>query len=356
MEKEVKIQRILRAGVVLGLFAFLWMAQEKSTELPVIREQKAGMSEVMQQQPAKVGEVEQDTVEMEVSEKTFSETEALTVGFKVPMEEKSVLMVENIRKENELSGLQKDLEAMIADAEGEWSIYVKDLSTGHTISINPQEMYAASLIKLFVMESSFYHMDELIENAGVYNGDPAVGKEQIAETLAAMITVSDNEAYNEMVRLHSNQHSFTEGCRSVEEYIEENDYDHTEIYSTLWPSSTAFETRDANGNNHTSVIDCAYLLEDIYYGRCVSKKASKEMLELLLQQQVVHKIPAGIPEGVKVANKTGETDEVQHDVAIVFGPKTDYIICVMSSDLTYAWEDATLIPKISARVYEELES
>ena len=31
-----------------------------------------------------------------------------------------------------------------------------------------------------------------------------------------------------------------------------------------------------------------------------------------------------------VANKTGETSSVDHDMAIVFGKKTDYVICVFS--------------------------
>lgn len=75
------------------------------------------------------------------------------------------------------------------------------------------------------------------------------------------------------------------------------------------------------------------------------------MLDLLLQQKLTGKIPAGIPKGVEVANKTGETDVTQHDAAIVFGPKTDYILCVMS------WYDGNairVIQDISKLVYEYL--
>lgn len=54
------------------------------------------------------------------------------------------------------------------------------------------------------------------------------------------------------------------------------------------------------------------------------------MLNLLLRQTRRWKIPSGLPSGVRVANKTGETSSVDHDMAIVFGKKTDYVICVFS--------------------------
>lgn len=72
-------------------------------------------------------------------------------------------------------------------------------------------------------------------------------------------------------------------------------------------------------------------MENIYKGKCVSKRYSREMEKLLLRQTRRGKIPSGVPAGVKVANKTGETSSVQHDMAIVYGKKTDYVICVFSS-------------------------
>lgn len=62
----------------------------------------------------------------------------------------------------------------------------------------------------------------------------------------------------------------------------------------------------------------------------VSEDASNEMLELLLQQEVDYKIPESLPSNVKVANKTGETDDCENDCAIVYSNGGDYIICMMS--------------------------
>ena len=93
------------------------------------------------------------------------------------------------------------------------------------------------------------------------------------------------------------------------------------------------------------------LLEAIYDGTCVSEDASSQMLDLLLAQQTRGKIPAGVPEDIEVANKTGETDETQHDAAIVYGEDTDYILCVLSDEVPDSNAAASLIREISSEVY-----
>jgi beta-lactamase class A len=76
------------------------------------------------------------------------------------------------------------------------------------------------------------------------------------------------------------------------------------------------------------------------------------MLSLLLKQTVRTKIPSGVPSGQKVANKTGENSSVQHDIAIVYGKKTTYILCVYSA----AGESSgvSAIRAISKKVYNYL--
>lgn len=239
--------------------------------------------------------------------------------------------------------LKVEINKVLENTTGTWSVYVKDLSTENTISINNQPIYAASLIKLFVMESAFANMDSLLQNGN--------GENTIADTLNAMITVSDNNAYNNLVSMHSASGSFIEGCLRVNEYISGTAYENTGIFHTLHPCDSAC-FRTSTTRNYTTVEDCGNLLESIYDGTCVSEEVSEKMLSLLLQQQLTSKIPAGLPEGTKVANKTGETDATQHDAAIVFGPERDYILCIMSSD------DGTAIytiQEISALVYEYLE-
>ena len=128
-------------------------------------------------------------------------------------------------------------------------------------------------------------------------------------------------------------------------------YTKTGCHHTLHPASSA-SVGDGQ-SNITSAKDCGILLEHIYNGTCVSSKYSKEMRKLRLAQTRRWKIPSGIPSGIKVANKTGETSSVEHDMAIVYGKKKDYIICVFSNTGS---EDYALprIRNISRTVYNYL--
>ena len=75
------------------------------------------------------------------------------------------------------------------------------------------------------------------------------------------------------------------------------------------------------------------------------------MLSLLLNQDTRIKIPGALKESVQVANKTGENDKNQHDIAIVYGDRTDYILCVMSENAGKEADAVSNIRKISALTY-----
>lgn len=78
-------------------------------------------------------------------------------------------------------------------------------------------------------------------------------------------------------------------------------------------------------------------MERIYRGKAVSRTYSAQMRDLLLQQERRWKILAGLPSGIKCANKTGETDSYQHDAAIVYGKKTDYVIVIFFCNRRVLW-------------------
>jgi len=251
---------------------------------------------------------------------------------------------ENGRKvdtsEGRLFKLKKSLNSMIAGYGGTWSVYVKDLKTNEMVSINDSSMYAASTIKAFAMAEAF----ELISRKKLsYDA-------QMQNLLTAMITVSDNTAFNQLVMLMGNG-DFLKGASVLNKYLRENGYKETELHHTTSPASNAYVTD--GGKNKASARDCGELLEHIYRGTCVNRSFSNRMMDLLKKQTRRWKIPSGLPASAVVANKTGETSEVQHDIAIVKGPKTDYIICVFSTTSQSAGISG--IKAISRAVWDFLE-
>ena len=77
------------------------------------------------------------------------------------------------------------------------------------------------------------------------------------------------------------------------------------------------------------------------------------MYSLLKMQQRRNKIPANLPDGVKVANKTGELDDVENDAGIIYNTakNIDLVVCFMSQDLTDSSEAQAVIAQDSRLIY-----
>lgn len=239
-----------------------------------------------------------------------------------------------------LSALKTAIDNTARRYGGTWSVYVKNLETGDVLNYNDKAMYPASVIKPFVMASTF---NQIKKNKLSYDSN-------VQSLLRQMITISDNEAYNSLVRLNGGG-SFLNGTAVVNKYLKAKGYKNTGCHTTLHPAYSSHVSD--GGSNITSAKDCGLLLEKIYQGKCVSKKYSQEMLNLLLRQKRRWKIPAGVPSGIKGANKTGETNTYQHDMAIVFGAKTDYVISVFAANAG-GWSASGGIVEISRNVYNFL--
>jgi len=81
------------------------------------------------------------------------------------------------------------------------------------------------------------------------------------------------------------------------------------------------------------------------------------MLEVLAHQEWREKIPAGLPEGLLVANKTGGVSGTSNDVAIVYTPTgAPMVMVVFWKGLDYEAKGraAEAIAAIAAVLYEHL--
>ena len=164
--------------------------------------------------------------------------------------------------------------------------------------------------------------------------------------MSGMISVSSNENSNELLRKLGGGR-IEEGIVKVNRYIRENGYsEYTREYN-------GFQSYDAIVDgahfNQTTVRDCGRLLEKVYRREFGTRRVCQEIEEWMLGQSTRYKIPAGVEgSGVQVGNKTGETDTVENDAAIVYTPYTDYIICIMSQDWNDKNHAVEVIKSISA--------
>lgn len=121
-----------------------------------------------------------------------------------------------------LGTLKKNVQSVLNSYGSGWSVYVKDLKTNISFTINDTSMYPASIIKLFVMEATY----------------ASVREKRIALTanvktlLREMITESDNTSYNSLIRVIG-KGNFSAGCSYINNYIKQKGHTGTGVHHYL---------------------------------------------------------------------------------------------------------------------------
>ena len=108
-------------------------------------------------------------------------------------------------------------------------------------------------------------------------------------------------------------------------------------------------------NNETSAHDLLVILERIARGIAVSEAASKEMIQILKQQEYNDMIPARLPGSVEVAHKTGWITGLHHDSGIVFVPGgPTYVLVLLSQNLEDEDAGVMAFARISQLVFDHM--
>ena len=106
-------------------------------------------------------------------------------------------------------------------------------------------------------------------------------------------------------------------------------------------------------NNRVTALGLVSALRLIEEGLAVSAEASREMLDILHQQEFRSGIPAGLPDDARVANKTGEMSTVAHDAGLVYLPHREpYVLAILTEWETGAGARRRAIADISRAVFE----
>ena len=192
---------------------------------------------------------------------------------------------------------------------------------------------SASVIKVFIMEYAFVKSDQ-----GLLSLSETLGGSTILSLVTVMIRQSDNDATNALIRRF--------GMEELNAFFIEQGYSDTVLERYMLD----YDRRMAGFDNYTSLSDCVAFLEKLYFNR--EEGLYRQMLEIMQGQQVRTKIPLKLPSGVIVANKTGELDDVENDIGIVFADNASFLIVVLASEVRSTAVMRNAIANFALAAYE----
>ncbi len=262
------------------------------------------------------------------------------------------------------------LEAMIqAVPEAEVAIAIRDLATGTELNLRADQVFhAASTMKVPVMIESFRRANEgtlsldhrlMVQNAfrSIVDGslysigddsDDAIyerlgEKMTVQELIYQMMTVSSNLATNLLIDFLS--------ADSIQRTTDRLGAEGMRVLRGV-EDLKAF---DKGLSNRTTARALADLLARLASGTAVSSQADSAMVSVMLHSRFDEMVPAGLPPGTRVANKTGWITRIHHDASIVYpvqgGP---YVLVILTRGVEDHGTSAALGARLAGIVHRHL--
>jgi len=272
-------------------------------------------------------------------------------------------------KEPPIVELSTNISNLLSQSQGTFAVAFEDLKTGDTLYFNARERFhAASTMKTPVMielykqanegkfsldepvlvktefssivDGSTYEMDISDDSEGTLY-DKVGSMVPMNELIYEMITKSSNLATNILIELVD--------AKKVTLSMRDLGAPDIEVLRGV----EDIKAYEKGLSNTTTAYDLMKIYEAIGKEEIISSEVCDEMLDILLDQNFNSVIPALLPEGVKVAHKTGSITGVQHDSGIVILPNGhQYVLVLLSKDLDDRKQGIETLSRISEMVYK----
>jgi len=246
------------------------------------------------------------------------------------------------------SGLHTD--AGLAQIVNSWqqshsftaSIVVQELSGSlRTAGSNASaSMIPASTYKIYVAYAILHGIEQGSYSLGTVTSDGNT----IQTDLNNMILNSDNDAARTL--------GFLYGWKNINALLQSQGMNNTDLYNYVPPSTQPV------GDKHTTANDLATAVQKLYAVKLLNSTNTQLLISLMKQQHYRERIPAGVPSNIAVADKPGwlspadgESGYTENDAGIVYGPKSTYLLVIMTNG-----SSTQPLATLSQQVYSYLEN
>lgn len=263
--------------------------------------------------------------------------------------------------------LQAKLTETIKGFNGDIGIYVKNLRTGKTVSINADTIFpTASIVKVPILLGIMnkiqtgelkYDQEIIYKDSLLYEGSDILGsfksgeKILLKKVMMLMLTTSDNTASLWLQSLAGN------GIR-INEILDSLGLVNTRVNSRT-PGREANRTQ--YGWGQTSPFEMGSIFEKVYHNEIFSVTACERMMRCLGrnywdEDEAISQIPPTI----EVFSKNGCVNASRSEVLLVNAPNNPYIFCIFTKnnkDVSWTHENEawTIARNISATLWRYFE-
>jgi beta-lactamase class A len=258
--------------------------------------------------------------------------------------------------------LQKSVEALVKNYNGEIGIYIKSLKTGKVAQINADTVFpTASIVKVPILIGIInkirlgelaFHQEFVYSDSMLYAGVDILGsfkngeKIELSKLIMLMLSMSDNTASLWLQKLAG---TGTE----INALMEKNGFTNTRVNSKTIGREI---DRAQYGWGQTTAKEMATVFEKLYRGEIISDSLSKKMIRLLGRNYWDEEALSEIPSTIFVASKSGAVDASRSEILLVMA-KEPYLLSVFTKNnkdksWDYKNEAWVLTRKLSKMAYE----
>lgn len=235
-----------------------------------------------------------------------------------------------------------------------YSLCIKKLDNKEEFNINENEILpSASTIKVFIMAEAIRQLKEgILKNERIkinkkeyvpYSIISLLSEDStytIMDLVTLMMIQSDNTATNVLIDIL--------GKDNINAYIKSIGCSLTVLERKMMD----YNARAKGFENKTCAKDLTHFMNLLYEGKIVDENCSKIMINIMEHQLDSSMMRYFIPQEVKIADKVGEIEGIDHDTGIVFTDKVDYIFTMMTYDAQSNNEARFAIANVSKIVFD----
>jgi beta-lactamase class A len=257
-----------------------------------------------------------------------------------------------------LAKLRKRILAVDEQLDGVLGVYVRDLTTGATIDLRPDEVFpTASSIKLAVLYELYRQAGEgRIDLAEVTRPPvPRAGGGGVLQELGERVSLtwrdlavlmigwSDNEATNVLIR--------RVGTETTNRRLDSLGLPRTRLRRLMMDLDAARR----GDENVSTPRELARLAEVVAKGESLAPAGAADILGVATVSDGGSPFRRGLPAGVRAISKPGGLEGVRCEAAWVDVPGRPYSAAIMASYLRREVEGESAIAELSAAIYDTFD-